>query len=57
MDFITDSTVTAFSVTSVWAVTGDGSELTAMTEGHVQVDYFYAITLALNLLCTGKDEL
>ena len=57
MDLITNSTVTALSVSSVWTITGGGSELTAMTEGHVQVDYFYAITLALNLLCTGKDGL
>ena len=58
MDLITNSTpATAFSASSIWAVTGAGSELVAVAEGHEQVDYLFAITLALNLLCTGKDEL
>ena len=58
MDFITNTTpATALCASSIWTITRTGLELSAVVEGHEQVDDFLAITLSLNLLCTGKDEL
>ena len=57
MDLNTDSTATALSASSTWAITLPKSELVAVKGARELIDYFYAITLLLNLLCSGKDEL
>ena len=57
MDFTTNATVTALSAWSVWVDTAVNSEIMSVKRAHQQIENFYAVTLALNLLCTGKDEL
>ena len=53
----TNAVATALSVWSEWTITAVSSEMVSLKRAQQEIEFFYTITLALNLLCTGKDEL
>ena len=54
MDPVTNHATTALCARAAWAETIIKSKNLAVKGSHNQSNYFYAVTLTLNVFCTGK---